>query len=349
MYYDILILLVIGIIGLLAHAARKRRWLEWLLRILIFNTFLFEFILYSNRTMELLFNRWASDILLASCIATPLILFIPARRFISSIFTALDLLISGQIFIPLLPMFRKVTTLLEYWRIRAIFVPTSIPHMVALYIFITIVAYLASSTDPTGLNLPGMPLAIPLPLGQLFSYNGLGLVILSFCGIGIFVSRSPKEAMSRLGWSKPSWTQVGIGIALIFLSFLYDALWAVYTHHLWGQDLASKLSSYNAGTFAVAGGFAPSVVLALATALCAGIGEETLIRGALQPVFGILPAAILHGMLHGQFAHAPIFIIQVAVWSMCMGIVRRYTNTTTTIIGHAGFNFVTTFLFAFNP
>ncbi|PWU02458.1 MAG: hypothetical protein C5B53_01610 [Candidatus Melainabacteria bacterium] len=194
-----------------------------------------------------------------------------------------------------------------------------------------------------------MPIPLPLPISQLFSYNGLGLILLSFCGIGIYVSRAPKEALTRLGWVKPTWPQVGIGLAIIVFSFVYDALWAIYTHQLSGQDLASKLSAYNAGTFSTPGGFAPSVVLALATALCAGIGEETLVRGALQPVLGILPAAFLHGMLHGQFAHAPIFILQVALWSTCIGIVRRYTNTTTTIIGHAGFNFVTTFLFSFNP
>jgi len=53
--------------------------------------------------------------------------------------------------------------------------------------------------------------------------------------------------------------------------------------------------------------------------------------------------------LHAQFANAPMLILQVSLWSCCMGIVKRFTNTTTTIIGHAGFNFVTTFLFAFNP
>ncbi len=211
------------------------------------------------------------------------------------------------------------------------------------------VAYLLICIDPEGFKMPFMPLPIPLILGQLLSYNGLGLIILSFCGIGIYVSRPFKEALSRLALVKPTKTQIGIGIALILISFTYDALWAIYTHRLGGQDLATKLSFYNSGTFAVAGGFVPSVILALATALCAGIGEETLIRGALQPAFGILPAAILHGMLHGQFAHAPIFIVQVAIWSTFMGLVKRYTNTTTTIIGHAGFNFVTTFLFSFNP
>ena len=114
--------------------------------------------------------------------------------------------------------------------------------------------------------------------------------------------------------------------------------------------MATKISSYNSGTFAVDGtDFTGSLILALATALCAGIGEETLIRGALQPVVGILPAALLHGILHAQFANAPILILQIAAWSCVMGIVRRCTNTTTTIIGHVGFNFVSVFLFAFNP
>ncbi|MGH7486686.1 MAG: CPBP family glutamic-type intramembrane protease, partial [bacterium] len=110
-----------------------------------------------------------------------------------------------------------------------------------------------------------------------------------------------------------------------------------------------KLSTYNSGTFSVMGGLMPSVILALATAVFAGIGEETLIRGALQPALGIVPAGILHGALHGQFAHSPFFIVQIAGWSCLIGIVRKYTSTTTTIIGHAGYNLITTFLFAFNP
>jgi membrane protease YdiL (CAAX protease family) len=116
-----------------------------------------------------------------------------------------------------------------------------------------------------------------------------------------------------------------------------------------GNDIATKLAIYNSGTFSVVGGAEKSLVLALATAIFAGVGEETLIRGAVQPALGIFPAAILHGILHAQFAHAPILIIQVALWSCVMGVVKKYTNTTTTIIGHAGFNFFTTFLFAFNP
>jgi membrane protease YdiL (CAAX protease family) len=115
--------------------------------------------------------------------------------------------------------------------------------------------------------------------------------------------------------------------------------------------LGTKLNLYNSGTFVTGGSgdAGESMVLSLATAFCAGIGEETLMRGAVTPALGIVPAGILHGMLHEQFADSPVFIIQVAIWSCLFGILRKYTNTTTTIIGHAGFNLISTFLFAFNP
>jgi membrane protease YdiL (CAAX protease family) len=151
--------------------------------------------------------------------------------------------------------------------------------------------------------------------------------------------------MKRLGLVKPAGWQIGVAILMVFVTAAYDFLWNPS-----GQGVGGKLAMYNAGTFAAAGGNpGPAAFLALMTGVCAGAGEEILMRGALQPVLGIVPAAILHGALHGQFQHAPILIIQVAGWSILMGIVRRYTNTTTTLITHATWNFITTFLFAFNP
>jgi hypothetical protein len=344
--FDFLLILILAILGFLSHVAKKHRWLEIVLRGFIVLIVLLEGFSVFSTSAELFFNPWVSSVLGTAAVASIVILFIHFRRGLSWAFTLLNLFVTGQIFLPLI---RKKLKPLEYFSQNKIFVPSSIPHLVSSFIYISTVAYLLICIDPEGFKMPFMPLPIPLVLAQLLSYNGLGLIILSFCGIGIYISRNYKEALARLALVKPTKAQIGIGIALIIISFTYDALWAVYTHKLGGQDLATKLSFYNSGTFAVAGGFVPSVILALATALCAGIGEETLIRGALQPVFGILPAAILHGMLHGQFAHAPIFILQVAIWSTFMGLVKRYTNTTTTIIGHAGFNFVTTFLFSFNP
>jgi hypothetical protein len=296
--------------------------------------------------LELFVSNWATSTLTAAVLVTVLILFMPIRRLFSWFFTGIDLLITGGILVPVINKQIKTT---EYFLSNKIFVPSSFPHLMALFIYVNTAAYLLMSIEPDAFKMPYMPLPVPLMLLQLLSYNGIGLILLSFFGVGVFVTRSHKEAATRLGWVKPTKKQVGIGVLLILGSFFYDAVWAHFTHHLPGQDLATKLSFYNSGTFTANGGLMPSAILALMTALCAGIGEETLIRGALQPVFGIVPAAVMHGMLHGQFAHAPIFIIQVSIWSIMMGLVKRYTNTTTTIIGHAGFNLITTFLFSFNP
>jgi len=343
--YDFLLILILALLGILAHVARKRRWLEWILRFVIFTVAILEGLLLIA-PLELFISPWAINALSAAVLSTLLLLFMPIRRLFSWLFTGLDLLITGQILVPLI---KKQVKAAEYFLQSKIFTPSSFPHLMALFIYVTTAAYLLMSIDPDSFKMPYMPLPIPLMLLQLLSYNGIGLILLAFCGVGVFVTRSYKEAFTRLGLVKPTNKQIGLGILLIAASFLYDWLWSQYTHNLGGQDLATKLSYYNSGTFTAAGGAVPSAILALATALCAGIGEETLTRGALQPVFGIVPAALLHGMLHGQFAHAPIFIVQVFIWSIMMGLVRRYTNTTTTIIGHAGFNLITTFLFAFNP
>jgi hypothetical protein len=280
------------------------------------------------------------------CPATWLLLFLPIRQLASWLFTSLDLLITGQVLVPLI---RKKVKATEYFLCKKIFVPSSFPHLMALFIYVSAAAYLLISIDPEAFKVLCKPLSIPPVLEQFLSCTGIGLILVSFCGVGFCASRSGKEALRRLSLTKPGKVQVTIGVFLILASFTYDALWAIYAHHLAGQDLATELSCYNSGTFTIAGAFVPSVILAMAITLFAGIGEEILIRGALQPVFGILPSALLHGILHAHLAHAPIFIVKVTIWSIFMGLVKRYTNTTTTIIGHAGFNLITIFLFACNP
>ena len=341
---DFLIILALSIFGLVAHAARNKAWLEWVVRSIIAVTALLDLILLTDATSPYIQEPWQKGIMTGACTLTGLILLQLFRKSLSVTLTLLDVNVSLRL--PILCLFRKYSPL-QVFELERIFVPASLPHMAGAYIYITVLAYLLSAINLSEFKFPALPIPLPVTLDQLFSYNGLGLVMLSFCGVGVFVTRSPREAMQRLAWLKPTVLQIGIGIALIFMTFLYDAAWASFTHS--NKDLASQLAMYNAGTFTAGGGFSASIILALATALCAGIGEETLIRGCLQPALGIFPAAFLHGILHGQFAHAPIFIVQVALWSTLMGVVRKYTNTTTTIIGHAGYNFVTTFLFAFNP
>jgi len=351
---DLLIVLACCILGLMAHGAGRSSWLGWVLRTIIGIFFVSEVLMCLGWSGEEINTRvggailspaqWGFGITVSLGASTGALLFHQARLALSYVLTVQDRIVSGDLFVAAFKRRDLLKTLTD----APILVPSSMPHLVAAWIFVTTVCFLLGSIDPASIEVPLLPIPVPVPLEQLLSYNGLGLVALAFCGVGVFVTRRPKEAVARLGWQKPTAAQVAIGVALIFFTFAYDWASSLITHHIEG-NLASKLTNYNAGSFTAGGGFGPSLILALFTGLCAGVGEETLMRGALQPVFGILPAGVLHGLLHGQFSHAPVFLAQVAGWSVIMGIVRRYTNTTTTIIGHAGFNFLTTFLFAFNP
>ena len=342
---DLITIFICSVLGLMAHGATTRKWLEWILRSIICTFFLvsgFTFLLGAAGNG----NIWGFPVSMGMGILAICLLFLPFRKVLSRLLTVVDGFASLRVLTG--PIRHKMSALAALVNIQ-VFQPRSIPHMVGTFCFLATFGLYLANTNMAGFNMPSIPLPfLPLQMDQLFWYNGFGLVFVSVCGVGIFVSRKPREVAQRLGWTKPTIGQVGIGLGLVVFSFLYDLIWSLYTHS-GSQDMASKISAYNATTFAAAGGFGASVFLALATALCAGIGEETLVRGALQPVLGIVPAAFLHGILHAQFANAPVLILQVALWSCCMGLVRRFTNTTTTIIGHAGYNFVTTFLFAFNP
>lgn len=383
---DLISIIGCCIIGMLAHAAHKHHWLEWVLRV-TYGLFLFgEIINLVAEPQSVVESPWTYTIMFGTTLTTGILLFKPGRKMLSLFFTCVNQIVAGRLFLACLgklegplpispaktmnsdtalavlqeqalavaaepaevPVLQKLS-IGQSLLAERIFVAESIPHMNALWIYVTCMAWLLTHTEPAGFQMPSIMIPTPVTLDQLFSYNFLGLVLLAFCGTGIFVSRKPLAVLRRLGLVKPTFTQVLIGVAGIFVTFAYDYVWSTYTHSQEGLGYADKLSHYNEGTFTSGASPGPAFLVASATGLCAGLGEETLIRGALQPVFGIVPAAFMHGALHGQFAHAPLLIMQVFGWSMMMGILRRYTNTTTTIITHVGFNFLSTFIIAFNP
>ena len=339
---DIIIILIFCVMGLVAHGSRRQPWLAWVLRVIFAFSCVAEFFAAEFPSPDST-GPWTSAVTWSMTIASGAMLFLPCRKLLSYGLTVVNQIIGGAIFIALY----KKRDVKAAFTADSIFVPTSIPHLNALWIYVTVLGCLLNSMNLSDFRVPAIPIPLPVPLDALFSYNFLGLIVLSICGCGIFVTRKPREILRRLGFVKPAGWQVGLALGMIVVTAAYDYLWSLYTHQS-GGGIAAKLSTYNGGTFGASGAL-PAFIIAIATGICAGIGEETLIRGALVPVFGALPAGILHGALHGQFQHAPILILQVAGWSTMMGVVRRYTNTTTTTITHVGWNFVMTFLFAFNP
>lgn len=299
------------------------------------------------------------------------ILFKPVREFVSPVLTVINQIAIGRPLLALIGKLHKetlrpevgcgedplpVTTrtpvgVMESLMVERIFLPQSIPHLNGLWCYLIILAECLGEVRPDGLNVPTLihlPTVNPIPedvVGML-----CGLLMAAF-GAGMIVSRKfPFEIMRRLGLVKPRFSHVAIALGLVVFTFVYDWIWSIYTHApMAGSTYAGVMTKFNEGSYLRGGGSGDAFVQALTTGLTAGLEEEILFRGALQPVLGVVPSALLHAAMHQQFSGAPLYMLQIFIWSSLMGVVKRYTNTTTTVIAHATFNFMQVFLIGFNP
>ena len=64
--------------------------------------------------------------------------------------------------------------------------------------------------------------------------------------------------------------------------------------------------------------------------LRAGIGEEVLVRGALQPRTGLFWASLLFAAGHVQYTW--FGMLTILALGVTLGLVRRSSNTTTAIV-----------------
>jgi membrane protease YdiL (CAAX protease family) len=76
----------------------------------------------------------------------------------------------------------------------------------------------------------------------------------------------------------------------------------------------------------------PSWMGAVLTSVSAGVGEEVLFRGALQPRLGVVLTALLFGALHVQY-QVPGMVVIVLI-GLGLGIVKERTSTTFVAIVH---------------
>jgi membrane protease YdiL (CAAX protease family) len=197
-------------------------------------------------------------------------------------------------------------------------------------VYLTIVFGLLLVAQQVGAQVqPGKPLTI----GDLLAQD-IPLLILSFVGVGIFVRRSPREAIERLGLLAPRqkrWWLVailGIGVFLgvaIGIETLANAISPSQQKQV--SDVTNVLfSRFNN----------PAAIVFLG--LVAGVVEETLFRGALLPRFGIIISAILFAALHTQYA-VSFATLEVFVLGLGLGWLRvRSGSTLPSMLTHAGYD-----------
>jgi uncharacterized protein len=167
--------------------------------------------------------------------------------------------------------------------------------------------------------------------------NQLPFLAIALLGVGLGVRRNLREALDRLGYGPISVKQLGIVVlfvgAAFALSVAADALFANLQPDLYREVGEISDSLFNPrGLSPVA-----AVLFALLVGIGAGLGEETLFRGAVQPVLGITLASVLFASMHVQYGPS-LLLVYVFVLSVGLGLLRKHVNTTASFLAHAGYN-----------
>jgi membrane protease YdiL (CAAX protease family) len=165
----------------------------------------------------------------------------------------------------------------------------------------------------------------------------LPFVVIALLGVGAGIRRGPRETLARLGYGPISPMQVGVVVLFIVgaiaLSVAADALFSQLQ-----PGLYRRVGEISQTLFDPKGlSLVSAVLFALLIGVGAGLGEETLFRGAVQPVLGIPVTSVLFASMHVQYGPS-LLLGYIFLLSIGLGLLRRYINTTASFLAHAGYN-----------
>ncbi|HET9014494.1 MAG TPA: CPBP family intramembrane glutamic endopeptidase [Thermomicrobiaceae bacterium] len=153
-------------------------------------------------------------------------------------------------------------------------------------------------------------------------------VVLAFIAVGTFMTRDLRCAVQRLGLVVPTRRQVLIALGLVLVAFAISIAAALGMRVL-QPGLSKQISSTMQtliGNFQSLGG-------ALILGISAGIGEEILFRGALQPRYGVVLTSLFFAAVHVQYGFS-LDVLAVFLMGIVLGLERKRFNTTSSIITH---------------
>jgi hypothetical protein len=238
---------------------------------------------------------------------------------------------SALAFLPLIPAVRR-------WLARWLPIdPNSVVHTTALAMAVyqlgLSLGLMAVIGDLENLTNPDLALSEwDVLLGAV------PLVLIALAGVGLFVRRGSLGTLERLGLQLPTWKQLAGALVVLVLLLLFGG----GVNFVWqkidpaGYELVDRVTNELFGDLLSVGG-------ALTLGLSAGISEELLFRGAVQPRLGLVLATLLFTVGHLQYG-LTIATFEVFVIGLVLGLVRRRANTTVSILIHAAYNASIVFL-----
>ena len=167
---------------------------------------------------------------------------------------------------------------------------------------------------------------------------------IAYIAVGLPYWRDLRAATERLGIVAPDPRTIGIAIGATFACFAVAAI-AGLASQQFDPELSESLDEVvNQMTAEL-----QNPLGALVIGASAGIGEEAIFRGALQPRFGIVIPSLLFMMLHGPQYGFNLALLGLFAVSVILGLLRKHLNTTAAMITHALFNAVQVLALSFMP
>jgi membrane protease YdiL (CAAX protease family) len=162
--------------------------------------------------------------------------------------------------------------------------------------------------------------------------SAVPLLLFALGGVGLFIRRGGRSTLERLGLFRPTWKHwlAAAGVTILLLAFDFGTRLLWYEVDPAGHDLVAQVTENLFGNLASVGG-------AMALGLSAGISEELLFRGAVQPRLGLLLTTLLFAVGHLQYG-LTVATLEIFVIGLVLGIMRIRTSTTIAIVVHASYN-----------
>jgi membrane protease YdiL (CAAX protease family) len=192
--------------------------------------------------------------------------------------------------------------------------------------------FVANSLAPAAEAPPNADLIPSIGILELIVQAALFAAI-AYIAVGYPYWRDLGDATARLGIVVPNPRAVGIAIVATFACFVVSGLAGFVAQQL-EPGLSEALDEVvNQMTAQV-----QNPLGAIILGASAGIGEEAIFRGALQPRYGLVLPSLLFAMLHGPQYGFNVALIGLFGVSIILGLERRYLNTSAAMITHALYN-----------
>jgi CAAX protease family protein len=224
----------------------------------------------------------------------------------------------------MLPLFRPIRVQLSK---IGDFDPDDPVHMLGTGIFLGAIGFIGGQL----ISAPEPEEVSSFDVGPIIA-QGVFFVLLAVVAVGYHVDRTWPEVRERLGLVRPTLPGVGVALGSVVVGFITSGIASELTRAT-NEKYANEINR----SLEVMTTSSPSYIAAPLIGLSAGIGEELLFRGALQPRYGIIPTSILFALLHSQYGFSFI-TLGTFLLGCIFGLIAKRYGTTHAIIAHTTYN-----------